>query len=169
MASFVHLIDQRRLIGPGGSTTSGEIYFYYTWTTVKAPIFSDAALLIPLSNPVVVGAGSIIPLIFLNDSIQYRRVIQYADGSIDEQDPIGNLFSDGDIGLPVGSVIDYSGESPPSGFLFCFGQEISRSDYSELFDTIGTQYGPGNGSTTFNLPDYRGRVGAGKDLSLIHI
>ena len=163
MASFVHLIDQRRLIGPGGSTTSGEIYFYYTGTTVKAPIFSDAALLIPLSNPVVVGAGSIIPLIFLNDSIQYRRVIQYADGSIDEQDPIGNLFSDGDIGLPVGSVIDYSGESPPSGFLFCFGQEISRSDYSELFDTIGTQYGPGNGSTTFNLPDYRGRVGAGKD------
>ncbi len=164
MASFVHLIDQRRLIGAGGSTTSGEIYFYYTGTTVKAPIYSDAALLTPLANPVVVAAGAIIPLIFLDDNIQYRRTIVYGDGSVpDTQDPIGNLLSDGDIGLPVGSVIDFSGASPPDGFLFCFGQEISREEYDELFETIGTQYGAGNGTTTFNLPDYRGRVGAGKD------
>lgn len=164
MASFVHLIDQRRLIGAGGSTTSGEIYFYYTGTTVKAPIYSDAALLIPMANPVVVAAGAIIPLIFLDDNIQYRRVIDYGDGSApDTQDPLGNILSDGDIGLPVGSVIDFSGSAPPDGFLFCFGQEISRNSYAELFETIGTQYGAGNGSTTFNLPDYRGRVGAGKD------
>jgi len=163
MASFVHLIDQRRLIGPGGSTTGGSIFFYLTGTTVKAPIYQDAALLIPAANPVVVAAGQIIPLIFLDATVEYRRVIQYLDGSFDEQDPLGNVFSEGELGLPVGGVIDFSGATAPAGFVFCYGQELSRTEYSELFDVISTQYGPGNGTTTFNVPDYRGRVGAGKD------
>jgi microcystin-dependent protein len=47
--------------------------------------------------------------------------------------------------------------------LLCFGQAVSRSDYASLFTAIGTTYGSGNGSTTFTLPDMRGRVAAGKD------
>jgi len=163
MASFVHLIDQRRLIGPGGSTVSGEIFFYYTGTTVKAPIYTDAALLTPAANPVVVGAGQIIPIIFLNDTIEYRRVIVYSDGSQDQQDPVQASVSDGEFGIPIGGVIDFSGAAAPDGFVFCFGQELSRTDYADLFAVINTTYGPGNGTTTFSVPDYRGRVGAGKD------
>jgi microcystin-dependent protein len=45
----------------------------------------------------------------------------------------------------------------------CFGQAVSRSDYASLFTAIGTTYGSGDGSTTFTLPDMRGRVAAGKD------
>lgn len=65
--------------------------------------------------------------------------------------------------VPLGGVIDFWGDTAPSGFLMCFGQEISRTTYAALFAVIGTAAGAGNGTTTFNLPDYRGRVGAGKD------
>ncbi|MEQ8450895.1 MAG: tail fiber protein [Alphaproteobacteria bacterium] len=65
--------------------------------------------------------------------------------------------------LPAGIINDYAGASAPAGWLFCYGQAVSRSTYSALFAAIGTTYGAGDGSTTFNLPDYRGRVGAGKD------
>lgn len=65
--------------------------------------------------------------------------------------------------VPVGTVIDYAGSSEPSGWLFCYGQAISRTTYADLFTALGTTYGSGDGSTTFNLPDLRGRVVAGKD------
>lgn len=66
-------------------------------------------------------------------------------------------------GLPAGSVIPYAGSSAPTGYLFCYGQAISRTTYAALFTAIGTAFGTGDGSTTFNLPDLRGRVVAGKD------
>ena len=65
--------------------------------------------------------------------------------------------------VPVGTVVDYAGTSAPSGWLFCYGQAVSRTTYSALFTALSTTYGTGDGSTTFNLPDLRGRVGAGKD------
>lgn len=66
--------------------------------------------------------------------------------------------------VPVGVVLPYAGSVLPSGglYLFCDGSEVSRSTYSDLFAAIGTSYGIGNGSTTFNLPDLRGRVPTGK-------
>ena len=64
---------------------------------------------------------------------------------------------------PVGAVIDYAGSTAPAGWLLCYGQAISRSSYAALFSAIGATYGAGDGSTTFNLPDCRGRVAAGKD------
>jgi microcystin-dependent protein len=63
----------------------------------------------------------------------------------------------------TGTVLDFAGASAPDGWLMCYGQAISRTDYKNLFDKIGTAYGEGNGSTTFNVPDLRGRVIAGKD------
>ena len=58
-------------------------------------------------------------------------------------------------GLPIGSVIPFAGGSGPSGFLLCNGQSVSRITYSALFAVIGTIYGAGDGSTTFNVPDMR--------------
>lgn len=64
---------------------------------------------------------------------------------------------------PPGTVSDFAGASAPSGWLFCFGQAVDRTTYAALFAAIGTTFGSGNGTTTFNLPDLRGRVVAGKD------
>lgn len=60
--------------------------------------------------------------------------------------------------LPVGAMIEYPNEVVPSeNLMYAHGQAISRSQYPELFAVIGTRYGAGDGSTTFNLPDKRGR------------
>lgn len=63
--------------------------------------------------------------------------------------------------LLIGEIIEYAGESIPGGYLVCDGSAVSRTEYSELFDVIGILYGSGDGSTTFNLPDLRGRVVTG--------
>ena len=56
--------------------------------------------------------------------------------------------------------------TPPPGYLFCNGAAVSRSVYAELFQKIGTTHGSGDGSTTFNLPDYRGRFLRGQDTGI---
>jgi len=63
----------------------------------------------------------------------------------------------------VGEIVDYAGSSAPSLWLLAYGQAISRTTYASLFTTISTTFGSRDGSTTFNVPDYRGRVGVGKD------
>lgn len=71
--------------------------------------------------------------------------------------------------IPVGSLIAIAYEGSPAGYLFCNGSAISRSTYSALFAVLGTLYGSGDGSTTFNLPDFRGRAifGSGGSLGAI--
>lgn len=59
--------------------------------------------------------------------------------------------------LPSGVMIDYAATVAPAGWLMCDGSAISRTVYASLFATISTTYGVGDGSTTFNLPDFRGR------------
>ena len=63
----------------------------------------------------------------------------------------------------VGEMVDYGGAAAPSLWLLAFGQAISRSTYASLFAAIGTTFGAGDGLTTFNVPDARGRVIAGAD------
>lgn len=70
-------------------------------------------------------------------------------------------------GVPAGGVIDFAMSSPPTGYLVCDGTAVSRTTYSALFSAIGTQHGSGDGSTTFNLPDYRGRVRVGYDVTQV--
>ena len=65
--------------------------------------------------------------------------------------------------MPAGTVVPYAGASTPANWLLCAGQAVSRSTYSTLYAALGTTYGTGDGSTTFNLPDLRGRTVAGKD------
>ena len=60
------------------------------------------------------------------------------------------------VAAPVGSLIVHAAQTPPSGWFECDGTTRSRTDYADLFNTIGTAYGEGDGSTTFNLPDLRG-------------
>ena len=65
--------------------------------------------------------------------------------------------------VPVGVVSAFAGVNAPAGWLMCAGQAVSRTDYAALFNALSTTYGTGDGSTTFNLPDLRGRVPAGVD------
>lgn len=63
--------------------------------------------------------------------------------------------------FPIGAISEYAGATAPTNWLICDGSAISRTTYADLFNVIGTRYGTGDGSTTFNLPDLRGRVPVG--------
>lgn len=60
--------------------------------------------------------------------------------------------------MEAGIITTFAGSVPPAGWLPCDGSAVSRTDYATLFEVVGTTYGAGDGSTTFNLPDLRGRV-----------
>jgi microcystin-dependent protein len=72
------------------------------------------------------------------------------------------------IATPPGAVMAFAGTAAPTGWLLCNGNAVSRTTYATLFAAIGTTYGAGDGSTTFNLPDLLGRtiIGAGQGASL---
>jgi len=65
-------------------------------------------------------------------------------------------------GIPTATIVPWSDSSVPSGFLECDGSAVSRSTYADLFAIIGTTYGSGDGSTTFDLPDLQDNVAVGK-------
>lgn len=65
--------------------------------------------------------------------------------------------------VPAGAILPFAGGSAPQGWLLCAGQTVNRFIYSDLFAAIGTTYGAGDGTTTFALPDLRGRTVFGLD------
>jgi len=67
--------------------------------------------------------------------------------------------------VPTGAVISFGGSTAPDGWLLCRGQAVSRTTYANLFAVIGTTYGAGDGSTTFNVPDIQGYFVRGLDAS----
>ena len=74
---------------------------------------------------------------------------------------IGTIGNGGSV--PTGTILDFGGTTAPAGYLLCDGAAVSRTTYATLFAAISTNYGVGDGSTTFNVPNAkdRFRVGAG--------
>ena len=71
--------------------------------------------------------------------------------------------------VPVGTILGYAGDIPPIGFIWCDGLEIDRTSYADLFSVIGTKFGAGNGTTTFNVPDFRDKVSIGDNLNTTNV
>ncbi len=65
--------------------------------------------------------------------------------------------------IPAGTIMAYGGSIAPTGWLLCDGSTVSRTTYAGLYTAVGNNFGSGNGSTTFNLPDFRGRFLRGVD------
>lgn len=91
-----------------------------------------------------------------------------ANYKIQFKDAHGNFYYpnilSGEV-LPIGSMLPFcSTTNIPSNWKICDGSEVSRTAYAELFNIIGTAYGEGDGVTTFNLPDKRGRISVGLDI-----
>lgn len=71
------------------------------------------------------------------------------------------LFAD----TPLGTINAFGGNTAPDGWLMCQGQAVSRTTYADLFAVIGTAFGSGDGSSTFNVPDFRESVAKGAGLT----
>lgn len=88
-----------------------------------------------------------------------ERATQVANDTFDSLSAVNRSYNAiVDAIVPIGAVLPFYGSRPPKNWLLCYGQEVSRTEYKALFDVIGTVAGSGNGSTTFNIPDLKGRV-----------
>lgn len=111
------------------------------------------------SKPLRSAPGVELPAGTLIQGTPYTAIFSSSDEAFYLHGLYGNPYS-----IPIGAGFDYWGATTPnSSFVFAYGQPISRSIYSTLFSLFGTAYGAGDGTSTFNIPDLRGRVTAKKD------
>lgn len=121
------------------NTTNENADVSWQFSGSSDPVWSGNSLvLIPPQG------RSLVQIVIMSD----RAYIRVIGGDVSQIEVSGA----GDYS-PIGSIIAYGGNTPPDGYLLCDGSEISRTAYSKLFAAIGTTYGTGNGSTTFNLPN----------------
>lgn len=106
--------------------------------------------------PLTIANGSIAEVHLQNDSVSTAKI---QNGAVTENKLVPGLV------VPIGSVVPFAGTTAPAGWTLCNGSLLSRTTYSDLFTVVGTSYGVGDGSTTFGVPDYRGRVGVGVNAS----
>lgn len=151
-----------------------QLFFYETGTTTLQPTYQDVNLTTPNTNPVVADANGYFGNIWLIPSNAYRVALYTA--VTDENpsgvqvwtlDPVGPASGGApanSVGI-VGEVRAFAGPEAniPAQWYVCAGQAFSRTTFVSLFNVIGTTWGSGDGTTTFNLPDFRGRAPFGVD------
>jgi microcystin-dependent protein len=158
----------------GVPLAGGQLFFYESGTVTPLDVYADPLLTTPLANPVVADANGRFGAIWLSPSQPYKVQLFTAatpdnpDGvQVWSEDPIGPAaggVQTNAVGI-IGEVRDFAGPAAaiPSQWYVCAGQAVSRTTYSALFSVIGTTWGAGDGTTTFNLPDLRGRATFGVD------
>jgi microcystin-dependent protein len=110
-------------------------------------------------KPIYTAPLAALPTGFLIQGTPYVAVYNSSDAAFYLHGVYGNPYS-----IPIAASVDFWGTTAPnSSFALAYGQAVSRTTYSALFALLSTTFGVGDGSTTFNLPDCRGRVMVGKD------
>jgi hypothetical protein len=154
-------IGQDETVRDTGNTTSGGVEIY------EGTTFSNdntEAIATRENTPANGGVAR------WNDTAKrFDAVVPDATPTANSQNLVtsGGVFAAMQSTFPVGSVIPFAGASAPQGFLLCDGSAYGRTDplYANLFAVIGITYGGGDGTTTFNVPDMRGRAIMGADAS----
>lgn len=86
------------------------------------------------------------------EGFYYYTGVEWTTLAPEEEEPVA-----------TGTIVAYAGSTAPDGWMLCDGSAISRTSYAGLFNSVGINYGSGNGATTFNVPDLRGRLIFGND------
>ena len=95
----------------------------------------------------------------------FKHINVAAATANDQYATYGQLTASVGASMPAGCIQMYGGSAAPTGFLLCDGGAVSRASYAALFAVVGTTYGAGDGSTTFNVPDLRQKFPLGKAAS----
>jgi microcystin-dependent protein len=131
---------------PAGGGTLLSLTTDYTLGSEDSRLTTEAGGTVNTTLAIVNGA-------FLNTAlyVTYKTVGDYAEA---------------EDATPSGSILMFAGSTAPLNWLLCDGTAVSRATYNKLFQAIGTTWGAGNGTTTFNLPDMRGAAPAGVGTSV---
>ena len=171
----------------GNLLAGGQLFLFEAGTTTPQAAYTDSTGGTPLPNPIILNSrGEVAPSaigtscgLWLNPTLAYKVVLAPANDTNPPTNPFWTVdqvvspqaailaalaeYEASLAGVPIGGMMAYAGATAPTGWLLCYGQAISRTTYSALFAVIGTAYGVGDGSSTFNLPDKRGRASIGAD------
>lgn len=187
-----HMINHQGVIAVNGVKFSGSGMFAFAlvnpiggncWTNDGSNITTmnrpDAHVTLPVANGIYnvrlgdTSLSNMVPIphgVFVDDKLVLRIWFDDGQNGWNQLAPdhvlasVPYAFAAGN-GAPVGSIMPYAGVAsvPPPGWLLCDGTTVPRDSYPHLWDAIGTKWGHGDGSTTFHLPDLRGRFLRGVD------
>lgn len=172
----------------GVPLAGGKLFTYVAGTSsTKQDAYTDSTGATPLPNPIILNARGEVAAsaigtscgLWIDPILAYKFVLAPATDTDPPTNPIwtvDNVVSAQSAvlaalasyeaqlgGTPIGAQIAYAGSTAPPGWLLCYGQAVSRTTYAALYAVTGNTYGSGDGSTTFNLPDKRGRASIGQD------
>lgn len=152
----------------GDNAAFHRLYTYEAGTSTPKDTFLDEALTIPNTNPIVLDAQGRCT-IFVCAGEGYKIILKHPTLNIelwtrDYWAVPGVTAVATPAEVPVGGIIMYGGAVAPTGWLLCDGTAVNRVTYAALFailDAAGLPFGPGDGATTFNVPDFRQRFPMG--------
>jgi microcystin-dependent protein len=134
--------------------------------TTNTQTLTNKTLTSPKINENVAVTATATELNVLDGITASTTELNYVDGVTSAiQTQINTLTSNLSSAVPSGVISAYAGSTAPSGYLLCDGTAVSRTTYSGLFGIISTTYGVGDNSTTFNVPNLKGKVAVGRDSS----
>jgi microcystin-dependent protein len=135
--------------------------------TTNTQTLTNKTLTSPKINENVALSATATELNVLDGITASTTELNYVDGVTSAiQTQLNTLTSSISTAVPAGVITQFAGAAAPAGYLLCDGTAYSRTvTYNTLFDAIGTTYGGGDGSTTFNVPNLKGRVPVGLDAS----
>jgi len=175
-AAIPHLMNyQGKATDKTGAPINGTYnltFRIYNSETGGTPKWTETQPNISISNGIFqVQLGSVTPLNLLFNEDYWISIEINTDG---EMSPRARLASvpyaykaeSSNDSIPAGVIMIWATNTPPSGWLLCDGSAVSRTTYASLFSIIGSTYGAGDGSTTFNLPNMQGRVPVGKSTEV---
>jgi microcystin-dependent protein len=175
----------------GVPLSGGLIYTYTAGGTTPLVTYTSSTGLTAHPNPIVLDSSGRVNEIWIAEGTSYKFVVKTSTnvliGTFDNLFPIASLpvsvYNGGtgattaaqartNLGLstlliPSGTMVMWPTGTAPTDWLLCDGTAISRTTYSNLFALFGTAFGAGNGSTTFNLPNYKNRMPYGADTVAI--
>jgi microcystin-dependent protein len=151
----------------GDPLAGGLLYAFAAGTTTPVPTYSDEGLSVPNANPVVLDANGEASIFVADASVQIYKFILFNSSGVAQwtQDNIrvpATATAPAAQAVPTGSLVMTGKTSADTGYLLCDGSAVSRITYADLFAAISTRFGGGDGSTTFNVPDMRGKFPIGK-------
>lgn len=132
--------------------------------TTNTQTLTNKTLTNPKFNENVAMTATSTELNILDGATLSTTELNYVDGVTSAiQTQINTLTSNLASAVPTGTISIFSTNTAPTGYLLCDGTAVSRTTYSALFAVIGTTYGAGDTTSTFNLPNLKGRVPVGRD------
>jgi microcystin-dependent protein len=165
--------------------SGGLIYTYTAGGTTPLTTYTSISGLVANSNPIILDAAGRINEVWIPEGVSYKMIIKNSGnvtiGTFDNLNPIPTLpvsIANGGTGattavgavanlglgtflVPTGTILMWPSSAIPGDWKLCDGSAILRSTYATLYGIIGTTFGSGNGTTTFNLPNYTDRMPRG--------